>query len=243
MPNQHDASEGLVLDDLHVRVAGRDVCRGVSLTIAVGEIHLLLGPNGSGKSSLLAAIMGLPGYEVTGGEIRFRGQRVEHESVTERAHAGIGLAFQRPPSISGVSIRALSAALGSDERMRAHAAELGLDTLLGRGINDGFSGGEIKRWEILKLVLQDPALCLIDEPESGVDLEHVAAVGRAIADLLSTPRADGSARTGLIITHGGQILDTVRATTAHVLADGILTTSGSPRELVDRIKADGYPTA
>ncbi|SIO42368.1 FeS assembly ATPase SufC [Rhodovulum sp. ES.010] len=167
----------LEIDDLHVDVAGMTVLSGIDLTLKPGELHVLLGPNGSGKSSLLATILGLPPYRVTRGTIRLDGKPLADLPQQERARLGIGMAFQRPPSLDGVSVRAFAAALGAEETLAREAAALDLVDFLRRDMNVGFSRGEIKRWEILKLLLQNPRLMLFDEPESGVDLEHVMAIG------------------------------------------------------------------
>ncbi|MFE3837407.1 ABC transporter ATP-binding protein [Pseudogemmobacter sonorensis] len=230
-------AETLEIRNLDVSAGETQILSGIDLTIGPGELHVLFGPNGSGKSSLLAAIMGLPPFRVTGGEILFRGQRIDMLAVDARARLGIGMAFQRPPALDGVTVSGLSEALGAGDRLAAEAAALDLERFTGRGINQGFSGGEIKRWEILKLFLQRPDLLLFDEPESGVDLEHIAAVGSAIDRLMQGPKGR---RSGLVITHTGFILDHLTADVGHIMSGGRIVHSGDPRELFQHIRNHGY---
>ncbi|RIA46370.1 iron-regulated ABC transporter ATPase subunit SufC [Hephaestia caeni] len=233
-------AQPLVLVDIEIAVGSHVLLRDVNLTIGAGETHILFGPNGSGKSSLLSAIMGLPPYQVTHGEIRLGDERIDHLPVDARARLGLGMAFQRPPALDGVTVKALAQALEADARLADAAAALDLADFVGRDINVGFSGGEIKRWEILKLFLQHPGICLFDEPESGVDLEHIAAVGAAMGQLLGHDASLAERRSALIITHTGFILDHVRADMGHMLVNGELVCSGDPRRLFEHIKAHGY---
>ncbi|NVB41155.1 ABC transporter ATP-binding protein [Pseudenhygromyxa sp. WMMC2535] len=227
----------LEIIDLHVAVARTPVLRGVSLTIAPKELHVLLGPNGSGKSSLLAAVMGLPPFEVTSGDIRMGGRSIVELPPDARARLGLGLAFQRPPAIAGVRIADFARALGGAERLHQAAEALDLGTFEARSLAVGFSGGELKRWEVLKLALQAPKVALFDEPDSGVDLEHIHALGRAIDRLVRDPEG---ARAGLIITHTGLILEHVRATRGHILVDGRIVHSGDPVAAFRHIQRHGY---
>ncbi|MEO1678239.1 MAG: ATP-binding cassette domain-containing protein [Pseudomonadota bacterium] len=240
-----EPSPFLEIRNLSVEVAGAPVLQNVSLRVAAGKIHVLLGPNGSGKSSLLAAIMGLPPWRITSGAILVDGTDISGMSVQERAQLGVGMAFQRPPSLDGVSLSAFASALGAESRLAEAAEALDLADFIDRDMNVGFSGGEIKRWEVLKLILQGPRLMLFDEPESGVDLEHVMAIGRAIRKVVSMPDAEGRARAGLVITHTGLILNHVAAAQAHILAGGQIVHSGDPASLFAHIQANGYtvPTA
>ncbi|HIW91446.1 MAG TPA: ATP-binding cassette domain-containing protein [Candidatus Corynebacterium avicola] len=216
------------------------ICRDIDLTINDGERHILLGPNGSGKSTLLAGIMGLHPFHITEGTATLRGVDITDLEVEDRAKAGIGLAFQRPPALAGVSVAKLAHAIGASDRLGPAEEALGLGHLGERDVNVGFSGGEAKRFEVMKLALQGPSLCLFDEPESGVDLEQVSVVGQAISDLLSTSGDDGRPRAGLVITHTGFILEHLDATTAHLMVDGRLTASGDPHDMFARIRAGGY---
>lgn len=231
----------LQLEEVSVGVGETPICHEVSLTIQEGETHVLLGPNGSGKSSLLHAIMGVGPFTVTGGKILFRGKDITDMDVTERAKSGVGMAFQRPPKMPGVTVSQLAAAMHAEPAVARAAETLRLGHLHDREVNCGFSGGETKRWEIMKLLLQKPDLCLFDEPESGVDLEHVAVVGHAVQELLKEPGSAG-ARGALIVTHTGFILDHVDAMIAHLMVAGRIVDSGDPRELFERIRLHGYHT-
>lgn len=226
----------------HVDIAAGEtvVVHDASLTVEPGTLHILLGPNGSGKSSLLAGIMGLPPFDAVSGEIRYRDQRIDRLDLDERARMGLGMSFQRPPSLDEVTVEDLSDALGAADVYDEAADLLDLDGFRERAINVGFSGGEIKRWEILKLALQGPQFLLFDEPESGVDLEHIAAVGRAVDRLVRTPSATGEPRSGLVITHTGLILDYVNADMGHLMVDGRIIHSGPARGLFQHIQANGY---
>lgn len=230
----------LELREVSVAVADRIVCSGVDLVVPEGELHILFGPNGSGKSSLLAAIVGLPPYRLVSGEIRLGGERIDALPADERAAAGLGMAFQRPPSLPGVTVREFSEAIGGLGRLEGEAEALDLADFLERDVNAGFSGGEIKRWEILKMFIQRPGFMLFDEPESGVDLEHIAAVGSAIDRLVRSADAAGRRRSALAITHTGFVLDYVQADTGHMMIDGRLVESGDAREMFRRIQRTGY---
>ncbi|MGE4324647.1 MAG: ABC transporter ATP-binding protein [Pseudodonghicola sp.] len=230
----------LEIVNVSVSAGGQPVLHGIDLTIPPGEMHVLLGPNGSGKSSLLGAIMGLPAFEVTAGEIRFDGTRIERLAPDARAALGLGMAFQRPPSLDGVTLEAFSAALHANGALAKEAEALDMAGFMGREINVGFSGGEIKRWEILKLFLQNPRFMMFDEPESGVDLEHIAAIGGAIDRLMNTPGPEGVARSALVITHTGFILDHIQANQAHMMIDGKIVYSGEAVPLFAHIKQSGY---
>jgi Fe-S cluster assembly ATP-binding protein len=231
---------------LRVRAGETEVLRGIDLEIGEGETHVLLGPNGGGKTTLLNAILGLPGYTVTSGSIRLRGTDLLPLTTDERARLGIGVAFQRPPAVRGVKLgelmRVASAAAGAlgDEDLADLAEQVDVERMLERDVNLGFSGGEAKRSEMAQLLAQRPALALIDEPESGVDLENIAVVGAAIARLLKGERATDPKRGGLIITHTGHILDYVNADVGHVLFDGRLACQGNPRDLVAEIGSQGF---
>lgn len=230
---------GLKIENLSVMVGDETILHNIDLSIKEGELHVLFGPNGSGKSSLLSTIMGMPPYQVTGGQIFYDGEAIQDLPIDRRAEKGIGMTFQRPPSLDGVSLRDLYSSLRAEDVFSEEAQKLDLKDFEHRQINVGFSGGEIKRWEILKLFLQDPQLLLFDEPESGVDLEHIAAVGNAINRLLQTPK-NGKARSALIITHTGFILDYIKADHGHMMVNGEIKFSGDPQPLFERIKQQGY---
>lgn len=242
----------LKVEDLKVEVAGKEILRHVDLEIASGEIHVLFGPNGSGKTTLLMTIMGFPGYKITGGRILFNEKEVNGLPLNERAKLGIGLSFQRPPTIKGVKMRQMLEICGQDkEEVDSLAQSLNFTDFLDRDLNDGFSGGEIKRSELLQLIAQNPNFLLLDEPESGVDLENIALIGKTIERLLEReikPKEGKSQKeikrerkkSGLIITHTGYILDYLDADVGHVLIDGELCCSENPREILRTIKEQGY---
>ncbi|MEA1871617.1 MAG: ATP-binding cassette domain-containing protein, partial [Candidatus Bipolaricaulota bacterium] len=164
----------LEIEDLVVEVAGKRLLDGIDMEIREGEIHVVFGPNGSGKSSLINTIMGLPPYRVTHGEIRFRGESLLDLPIYERAKLGVSLAFQQSPAVNGVSLSALFKAMGIEsERIEELAKDLNMEGHLNRDINAGFSGGEMKRGEMLQLLAQKPELVLLDEPESGVDVDSI----------------------------------------------------------------------
>ena len=234
----------LSVQGLRVRIGDREVLRGIDLSIAEGETHVLLGPNGSGKTTLLNAILGMPGYDVVDGSISFRGADLLPLTIDERARMGIGIAFQRPPAVRGVRLRQVmsAAARGNlDEKTLSDISEeLDLGEMLDRDVNMGFSGGEAKRSEMGQLLAQQPALALFDEPESGVDLDNIAVVGSAIQHLLKGAAASDRRRAGLIITHTGNILRYVNADFGHVLYDGRIACSGNPLDLIGDISREGY---
>jgi len=228
-----------------VRVAGRSVLHGINLSVAAGETVILFGPNGVGKSSLFSALMGFPGYEVVRGTIRFKGEDLLPLNTAERAQLGIGIAFQRPPSIKGVKLKALgeriSTAREESDRVSYFANNLGLSAFLDRDINLGFSGGETKRSEVFQLLLQNPSLSLIDEPESGVDIENIGVVGVALKTLLQRGNhINDRQKSGIIITHTGLILNYLNADRGVMLIDGGLSCSGHAREIFELIQERGY---
>lgn len=234
----------LEIAGLHVSIDGREVLRGIDLSIAAGETHVLLGPNGGGKTTLFNTLLGIPGYEVTSGSVTFCGEDLLALTIDERARLGIGVAFQRPPSVRGVKLRQVMEVAAAEgigpEALGEIAEELNVTSMLDRDVNLGFSGGEAKRSEMAQLLAQQPQLALFDEPESGVDLDNIAVVGGAIAHLLKGDRASERPRAGLIITHTGHILQFVNADVGHVLFDGRLACQGNPRDLIDDISSQGY---
>lgn len=227
----------LELDGVSVSVGQTTVCRGIDLVINPGEVHVLFGPNGSGKSSLLSAVAGLSPFTLSSGTVGTRGQDITEATITERARAGIGIAIQNPPALAGVSISALAAALGATDRLEPLAQKMHFDDMLGREVNLGFSGGEVKRWEVLKLLLQQPHMCLFDEPESGVDVAAIAVIGNAISSYLA---ADPANRAALIITHTGFILEHVAATHGHMMREGTMVAHGDPLNMFADIRTHGY---
>ena len=233
----------LDISDLHVSVDDTEVLHDINLHIGQGETHVLMGPNGSGKSTLLKAIMGFGGYTITEGSIVFKGKDITRMPIHERAHLGIGMMFQHPPAISGLKLGKLLAATSTlgGEAIEALAQSVNMEHFLNRDINVGFSGGEIKRSEVLQLKAQQPDFIMLDEPESGVDLENMNLMGREIATLLEKDvRIVNRRRSGLIITHTGYILDYLDADQGHVLIDGQIRCHGNPREILRVVKEKGY---
>jgi len=235
----------LEIEALHVAVEGKEILHDISLSIGTGETHVLFGPNGSGKTTLLMAIMGFPRYEVTGGKITFKGRDITRAPLDERARLGIGISFQRPPVVRGVKTRDMvSASLrsrGDEATIDTLARRTNLTEFLDREINYGFSGGEIKRSELMQLLAQKPELTLLDEPESGVDLENIALIGELINELLEKDCPIRTRKcTGLIITHTGHILNYVNARTGYVMIDGKISCGGDPHEILATVKEKGY---
>ena len=236
----------LQIQDLTVRTGGRRILHGINLSVAAGETVALFGPNGSGKTTLLYAVFGFPGAEIEDGRILFKGRDVTTLATDERARMGMGMAFQRPPSVRGVRlgdmVRASLRMRGAEtDEAEGMLESLNLQELIGRDLNLGFSGGEIKRSELVQLQAQKPDFVMFDEPDSGVDLVSVSAVGRVMRLLLDkdVPEAERF-RGGLVITHGGHILDHIDADRAYVLLEGELRCAGDPRSILDDIRAHGY---
>ena len=235
----------LEIKELSVAVGDKEILHDVNLTIKNGETHVLFGPNGAGKTTLLMAIMGFPKYRITRGSITFKGQDITGLSVDERARLGIGMSFQRPPVVRGVKTHDMVAAClkgrGDGETISQLAEKADLADFLDRDINHGFSGGEIKRSELMQLLAQKPELTLLDEPESGVDLVNIVLIGELINELLekSCPIQFRKCM-GLIITHTGHILDYVNARTGYVMLDGRVGCEGDPHEMLATIRQKGY---
>lgn len=231
----------LAVEDLVVEVEGKQVLRGVNLFVGEGETHVLMGPNGSGKTTLLRAIMGLGKYKIVRGRILWYGKEINNMSPDERAKLGLGIAFQRAPVIRGVTLRQIGKHISNGEHtIEEIAKQLKCEELLDRDLNHGFSGGEMKKAEILQLLLQAPRLSLIDEPESGVDLDNIAIIGEGINLLLGRKKVLEKKRAGLIITHTGHILDYVNADYGHVMLSGVIICEGNPRDLFEQIREHGY---
>lgn len=239
--------EGNILEikNLYVEVNGKAILKDINLTLKQGETVILFGPNGVGKSSLFMAIMGYPEYKIKRGSIIFRNKDITNMPISERAQLGIGMAFQKPASIKGIKLYDLTRLINSykenGDKIKYYAEKLGLSKFLDRDINLGFSGGEIKRSEIFQLLLQNPELSLIDEPESGVDIENISVLGEAIKKLLQkgTPITQRK-NSGIIITHTGFILNYLNADRGYMLIDSTLRCSGNAREMFESIQKRGY---
>jgi Fe-S cluster assembly ATP-binding protein len=233
----------LHIEDLHVKIGEKEVLHDINLHINEGETHVLMGPNGSGKTTLLMTIMGFTNYMITEGKIVYKGEDVTRMHAHERAKRGIGMLFQRPPTISGLKLGKLLTAISrtKNENITELAESVHMDKFLERDINKGFSGGEIKRSEVLQLMIQKPDFIMLDEPESGVDLENISLIGTAIGSLLEKDRhIIKRQKSGLVITHTGYILDYLETDRGHVMCDGQIKCHGNPREILQDIKQRGY---
>jgi len=232
----------LEIDNLMVKVGDKIILHGINLTIEEGTVHVIFGPNGSGKTTLVGAIVGLPQYGVIGGDIKFKGESILTLPVNKRAKLGIGLAFQRPPAVKGLDLfHLLKAVKGSEEDILPAAESLNLKDYLHRDINKGFSGGEIKRSEILQLKLMNPVLLMLDEPESGVDFENIVLLSEIIKEMLEKKHPIITRRkSGLIITHTGFIIHHIQTDVGHVILDGRILCSGNPQEILEIIRKNGF---
>ncbi|MUM63963.1 Fe-S cluster assembly ATPase SufC [Acidianus infernus] len=237
----------LKIEDLHVEVEGKEIIKGISLEIKSGEVHAIMGPNGSGKTTLSLAIMGHPKYKITKGRILLDGEDITNLETDQKVKKGLFLAFQNPIEISGVKLSTLLVAeynriYGSNEsvtqvfsKIASLSKSVGIsDSLLNRGVFEGFSGGEKKRVEILQLQILKPKFAILDEPDSGVDVDGL----KIISDVIKKVKEENN--TGyLIITHYRRILDYVNADKIHVLYKGRIVASGS-MELAKLIDEKGY---
>jgi len=224
--------------DLHAGVDDKEIVRGVDLKVDRGEVHVIMGPNGSGKSTLLSAIMGLPRVRIFGGRIVFDSVDVTDKPCYERAKMGIALAHQSPPAIRGVRLRDIASAIlkayGCSDCI-ALSKILNIENLLDRDLFVGFSGGEKKRVELYLVMLQAPKLALLDEPDSGVDVESVESIARAVEAM----KMRGTSI--ILVTHTGMITSRLsRIDRVHVLIDGRIAYSGYPDEVLPIIMKFGY---
>jgi Fe-S cluster assembly ATP-binding protein len=248
-PAPQPAPPALEIDDLHAAVDGHEILRGVSLSVPAGEVHALMGPNGSGKSTLANVLLGNPAYEVTSGRIVLAGTDITDLAPGERAMRGLFLGFQHPEAIPGVSVlnflrQSMAARLGIDDysvlEVRLKVLEwtkrLGMDSrFIDRYLNEGFSGGERKRNEILQMALLQPEVAVLDETDSGLDVDALRAVATGIAEV----RADRPQLGFLVITHYQRILDHLPPDVVYVLVDGRIVAAGGP-EVAQQVEADGF---
>ena len=232
----------LEVKDLRVKVENKMILNGISFDLKSSESHVLFGPNGSGKTTLINAIIGLPSYEVLSGKIFFMGTDITAKSVEERSNLGIAVSFQNPPEITGVKLAdLLKLCLGKTPKEDFSVEEKSLieafklTDFLNRDINVGFSGGERKRSEILQLIFLKPKLLLLDEPDSGVDVESLKLITNEIQQYV-----ENSGSSALIITHKGDILDYVKAKYGCVLLDGAIHCFSNPKRIYENIKREGY---
>lgn len=240
----------LEIKDLHVEVGGKEILKGINLVIQPGEVHAVMGPNGSGKSTLSYVLAGRPGYEVTGGSILYKGKDLTELEPNERTAAGVFLAFQYPTEVPGVTtmtflktaLNAVRVARGEDELdavrflklVRGKAKDLNItDDMLKRPLNVGFSGGEKKRAETLQMALLEPSLAVLDETDSGLDVDAMRVVAQGVNALRSPERSM------LVITHYQRLLDHIVPDHVHILAGGRIVKSG-PKELAREVEETGY---
>ena len=240
----------LKIENLHVAVAGKEVLKGLNLTVEPGKVHAIMGPNGSGKSTLAYVLAGRDGYEITKGKITFMGQDIGEMEPEERAALGLFLAFQYPVEIPGVSttmflktaINALRKAHGEKpmepveflKLQKEKMAALNMDAdMLKRGVNVGFSGGEKKRNEVLQMAMLQPKLAVMDETDSGLDIDALKVVAKGVNALRAADRSF------LVITHYQRLLDYIKPDVVHVLAGGKIQKTGGP-ELALRLEEKGY---
>ena len=240
----------LTIDNLHARVEGKDILKGLSLSIAPGEVHAIMGPNGSGKSTLGHILAGRPGYEVTAGTVTFDGEDLLAMDTEERARAGVFLAFQYPVEIPGVSNMEFLKA--SVDAVREHRGEEPLDAVtfmkqaraackvasldqafLKRGVNEGFSGGEKKRNELLQMLLLEPRLGILDETDSGLDIDALQVVAEGVNSMR------GADRSFILVTHYQRLLNYIQPDKVHVLAGGRIVRSGDA-SLALHLEDKGY---
>ena len=240
----------LEINSLQTRIGDKEILRGLNLTVKAGEVHAIMGPNGAGKSSLAYTLAGRPGYDVTGGSVRFEGADLLALAPEERAQAGLFLGFQYPVEIPGVNnVYLLKAALNAArkhrglpevdafefltlvrEKMRLMQMD---ESFLSRGVNEGFSGGEKKRNEILQMLVLEPKLALLDETDSGLDIDALKVVANGVNSLRSADRAV------VLVTHYQRLLDYIKPDVVHVLARGRIIKTGGP-ELALELEARGY---
>jgi Fe-S cluster assembly ATP-binding protein len=236
----------LEVQGLRVRVEGKDILKGIDLTVRQGEVHALMGPNGSGKSTLAQVLMGRTTYEVTGGRVLFRGQDISGLRPDQRARLGLFLAFQYPTEIPGVSVvnflrSAYNAvkteqlsALAFRKRLKEKMNLLGIeDQMVARYVNQGFSGGEKKKNEVLQLAVLEPDIAIMDETDSGLDIDSLKAVATGVQQLI------GPTLGVLLITHYQRILNYITPDRIHVMMDGRIVKSGGP-ELAHELEQKGY---
>lgn len=240
----------LEIKDLHARIEGKEILKGIDLTINEGEIHAMMGPNGAGKSTLSAVLTGRPDYEVTGGSVTFRGRDLLAMSAEERAWAGLFLSFQYPIEIPGVSItNFMKAAMNSKRKalgqkeftpaefLKYMKEKMAFVKMKGefakRDVNVGFSGGEKKRNEIFQMAMLEPVLAILDETDSGLDVDALKIVADGV-NALHTPQT-----SAIIITHYQKLLEYVVPDVVHILKDGRIVRTGG-KELVDEIEKSGF---
>ncbi|OPL09399.1 MAG: ABC transporter [delta proteobacterium ML8_F1] len=236
----------LEITNLVVQAGDKRVIDGLDLAVPCGEVHVLLGPNGSGKTSLMMTIMGFSNYKVIAGRIYFKGRDITELPIHERARIGIAIAQQRPPSIDGVKLRSvlnyqIEKGVVDTLRLDALVKEADMEEFLFRPVNEGLSGGEIKRSELLQLLAASPEFSMLDEPDSGVDIDALGRIRGLIRNLFALDeRHPVKRRAGLIITHSGNIINHMNLDKAHIMHQGRIGCSGNPNLVLDRITRFSY---
>ena len=240
----------LIIKDLHATIEGKEILKGINLTVKPGEVHAIMGPNGSGKSTLSAVLTGHPAYTVTGGEVEFYGKNLLELSPEDRAHEGIFLSFQYPVEVPGVLMNNFMRTAINEKRkyqglepmsaadflklMREKRAVVDLDNkLASRAVNEGFSGGEKKRNEIFQMAMLEPRLSILDETDSGLDIDALRTVANGVNRLKSKDNAT------IVITHYQRLLDYIKPDQVHVLYKGRIVMTGGP-ELALELEEKGY---
>ncbi len=251
----------LRIENLTVRVDNHQILKDFDLNINKGEVHVLLGPNGAGKTTLIKSILGFKKYVVESGKIYFKGEDITNLSISERVSKGIGVLFQHPPEINGVKLSKLLTVCDQKRNMftketTENACDSDLDEYmdslaqrlkfskdyLERDVNTGISGGEIKRSEILQMMVMQPEFLLFDEPDSGVDVENVEIIASIMRELLDRDKVPSKQeKSGLIITHLGYILKFLgHITRAHIVMDGKILCSGNPKQIINGVMKNGF---
>lgn len=242
----------LIIRDLHVSIEGKEILKGVNLVLPKGQVHAIMGPNGTGKSTLAYTLMGHPSYEVTSGEVWFKGQNVLEMAPDERARLGMFLAFQYPVSIPGVTVANFLRTAINARRRAENPDDKGMpipqfrkmlkekmellkvdSSFAGRYLNEGFSGGEKKRAEVLQMAVLQPEIAILDETDSGLDIDALKIVSEGVNALR------GPELGVLVITHYQRILNYIKPDVVHVMMDGRIVQSGGP-DLALRLEAEGY---
>jgi Fe-S cluster assembly ATP-binding protein len=243
-----------VLDIRNLSVSvgeGKDrkpILKDLSLHVEDGEVHVIFGPNGSGKTTLVQALLGYPGYTIESGKIEINGTDITKLPINERVALGLGVVFQYPPAVRGIKLNDMANLVlkkkDADDVLPEtadYAKRLNMQSFLQRDVNYGFSGGEKKRAEVLQILLQNPNLLLLDEPDSGVDVENVEIIGRLLSKFLQRDlKPMARKKSAVIITHLGYLLNFIKTDRAHVLCNGQFLCSGDPKEIYENILKNGF---